>query len=312
MTETIIRTTGLTRDFASIRALDRLTFEVPRGIIFGFLGPNGSGKTTTIRILLGLLEPTEGEAQVMGFDTRTQADRIRAQSGALLEHNGLYERLTAEDNLEFYGRAAKMPADKRQARIHELLELFGLWDRRKDNAGTWSRGMKQKLAVARAMLHRPEIIFLDEPTAGMDPVAAAGFRDELVGIVAREGVTVFLTTHNLSEAEKICSRVAVIRQGKLLAAGPPAELRGKGGASPTEISGRGLDETVLSVVRSKPEVRRASLEGGRLYVELNDGTEMSALIPVLIQAGVQIDEIVRGRASLEDVFLKLVEEDSGD
>src|SRR5690349_13627056 len=147
MTDAIIRTTGLTRDFTATRALDRLTFEVPRGIIFGFLGPNGAGKTTTIRILLGLLEPSSGEAEVMGFDTRREAERIRAQSGALLEHDGLYERLSAEDNLDFYGRIAKMPPDKRQARVRELLELFGLWNRRSDTAGTWSRGMKQKLAV---------------------------------------------------------------------------------------------------------------------------------------------------------------------
>src|SRR4051794_30313897 len=122
MSESIIRTTDLTRDFATTRALDRLTFDVPKGIVFGFLGPNGSGKTTTIRILLGLLEPTQGEAEVMGFNTRTQADRIRAHSGALLEHNGLYERLSAEDNLEFYGRVAKMLPDKRRERIKELLQ----------------------------------------------------------------------------------------------------------------------------------------------------------------------------------------------
>ena len=309
MTDRVIRTTGLTRDFAKTRALDHLTFEVSKGIIFGFLGPNGSGKTTTIRILLGLLEPTEGHAEVLGFDTRKDGDSIRARSGALLEHNGLYERLSAEDNLEFYGRVAKMSPQSRRERIKELLQLFGLWERRADTAGAWSRGMKQKLAVARAMLHRPEIIFLDEPTAGMDPVAAAGFRDEIVGIVAREGVTVFLTTHNLSEAEKICARVAVIRQGKLLAQGPPAELRAQRGSGRTEISGRGLNETVLSVIKSKPEVRSATLEPGKMWVEFHDGSDISTLIPVLIQSGVLIDEIVKGKASLEDVFLKLVEED---
>jgi ABC-2 type transport system ATP-binding protein len=306
---TIIRTTGLTRDFASTRALDRLTFEVPQGIIFGFLGPNGSGKTTTIRILLGLLEPTDGQAEVMGFNTRSDAHRIRAQSGALLEHHGLYERLSAQDNLEFYGRIAGMPAAKRHSRIQEVLELFGLWERRKDASGSWSRGMKQKLAVARAMLHHPQIIFLDEPTAGMDPVAAAGFRDELVRIVAREGVTVFLTTHNLNEAEKICSRVAVIRQGKLLAFGPPAELRAQRGGRTTEIAGRGLTADVLAAMRTRPEVRRASLDGGKLGVELAEGAEIASLIPLLIAAGVQIEEIVKGKASLEDVFLKLVDED---
>jgi ABC-2 type transport system ATP-binding protein len=309
MTDAVIRMEMLTRDFVSVRAIDNLSIDVPRGIIFGFLGPNGSGKTTTIRVLLGLLEPTSGKAEVLGFDTRSHANRIRERSGALLEQNGLYERLSAEDNLEFYGRVAKIPTNKRRERIQELLEMFGLWDRRKDSAGTWSRGMKQKLAVARAMLHRPDIVFLDEPTAGMDPVAAAGFREELLEHVQREGVTVFLTTHNLSEAEKICSRVAVIRQGKLLAEGPPSQLRAQRGSGRTEIIGKGINEKVLDAIRARPQVRAAAIESGKLVVELNKGAETSALIPVLMENGVEIDEIIKGKVSLEDVFLKLVEED---
>jgi ABC-2 type transport system ATP-binding protein len=309
MTDAVIRVEMLTRDFGSVRAIDNLSVNVPRGIVFGFLGPNGSGKTTTIRVLLGLLDPTSGKAEVLGFDSRSQSDRIRERSGALLEQNGLYERLSAEDNLEFYGRVAKIPTSKRRERIKELLEMFGLWDRRRDSAGTWSRGMKQKLAVARAMLHRPDIVFLDEPTAGMDPVAAAGFREELLQHVKREGVTVFLTTHNLAEAEKICSRVAVIRQGKLLAEGPPAQLRAKQGSGRTEIIGKGINEKVLGAVRARPQVRAASIENGILTVELSEGAETSALIPILVENGVEIDEIIKAKASLEDVFLKLVEEE---
>src|ERR1051326_4389535 len=221
----IIRTQGLTRDFASTRALDGLSIEVPRGIVYGFLGPNGSGKITTIRTLLGLLEPSSGKAEVLGCDTVKHPDEIRLRCGALLEHPGIYERLTAEDNLQLYARIWNMTDAERRGRIKEVLESFGLWDRRKDPAGTWSHGMKKKLAVARAMLHRPALLFLDEPSAGLDPVAAAGLRDELASVVRREGVTVFLTTHNLSEAEKLCARVAVIRHGRLLAEGPPDDLR---------------------------------------------------------------------------------------
>src|SRR5262245_32458146 len=191
MADPVIRTQTVTRDFKSTRAVDALTIEVPRGIVFGFLGPNGSGKTTTIRMLLGLLEPTFGKAEVLGFDTVKNPDDIRLRCGALLEHPGLYERLSAEDNLQVYARIWNMRDVERRARIKELLESFGLWDRRKDPAATWSHGMKKKLAVARAMLHRPALLFLDEPSAGLDPVAAAGLRDELSSVVRREGVTVF-------------------------------------------------------------------------------------------------------------------------
>src|SRR5947199_522825 len=198
----IIRTEHLSRFFSTVKAVDDLTLEVPAGIVFGFLGPNGAGKTTTIHLLLGLLEPTRGQARVLGFDTRTQADAIRARSGALLEFAGLYERMSAQDNLDLYGRIYRMPSPERQARIKELLTHLDLWDRRRDLVGTWSRGMKQKLAVARALFHHPPLVFLDEPTAGLDPLAATALREDLAGLVAREGVTVFLTTHNLAEAEK--------------------------------------------------------------------------------------------------------------
>lgn len=151
---------NLTRDFDSIRALDGLSSEIPPGIIFGFLGPNGAGKTTTIRLLLGLLEPTAGHASVLGFDTQTQAAQVRAHTGALLEHTGIYEQMSAADNLEFYGRAFRLPPARRKARIRELLTHMGLWERRHDRAGKWSRGMKQKLALARTLLHRPRLVLL--------------------------------------------------------------------------------------------------------------------------------------------------------
>ncbi len=158
-----ICTEGLTRHFGDVHAVDDLTLEVPSGIVFGFLGPNGSGKTTTIRLLLGLLEPTAGRAEVLGYDTRTQADEVRARTGALLEHAGLYERLTALDNLDFYGRIYGLSAGERAARIEELLRHVDLWDRRNDVVDAWSRGMRQKLAVARAMLHRPPLTFSTSP-----------------------------------------------------------------------------------------------------------------------------------------------------
>ncbi len=231
MREPMIHIEHLSRSFGTVKALDDLSLEVPAGIVFGFLGPNGAGKTTTIHLLLGLLEPTQGQARVLGFDTRTQAEAIRAHSGALLEFAGLYERMNAQDNLDLYGRIYQMPAPARQARIKELLTHLDLWERR------WSRGMKQKLAVARALLHHPSLVFLDEPTAGFDPIAAASLRDDLASLVAREGVTVFLNTHNLTEAEKLCAQVGVIRQGKLVTVGAPDALRARTGGPQAEIVG---------------------------------------------------------------------------
>ena len=309
MPEPIIHTEHLSRSFGAVKAVDDLSLEVPAGIVFGFLGPNGAGKTTTIHLLLGLLEPTGGQASVLGFDTRTQADQIRARSGALLEFAGLYERMSAEDNLDFYGRIYHMPAPDRRARIKELLTHLDLWDRRKDQVSKWSRGMKQKLAVARALFHHPPLIFLDEPTAGFDPVAAAALRDDLASLVAREGVTVFLNTHNLAEAEKLCAQVGVIRQGKLLIVGSPDELRVREGGPQAEIVGRGFNEHTLSLLRERPEVAKAELHGGHLTIELRGEDRIAPLVSLIVQSGGEIEEVRRGKASLEDVFLSLMEEE---
>ena len=309
MNEIAIRTEDLTRDFSTVRAVDSLTIEVEAGTIFGFLGPNAAGKTTTIRLLLGLLEPTSGRAEVLGFDTRTQADEIRSQAGALLEHSGLYERLSAEDNLEFYGRVWHLPAAERQARIKELLTHLDLWERRKESVVTWSRGMKQKLAVARALLHRPSLIFMDEPTAGLDPVAAVALREDLMALATRENVTVFLTTHNLAEAEKLCGKVGVIRQGKLLAVGHPDELRARSGAPHVEIVGHGFSETVLALLRARPEVVAADLQNKRLLIGLRGEVDVAPLVRLIVSAGGEVEEVHKGKATLEEVFLTLMEEE---
>lgn len=303
-----IRTLNLSRTFGQVQAVDDLSLEVPTGSVFGFLGPNGAGKTTTIRLLLGLLEPTAGQAEVLGFDTYSQADQIRLQSGALLEHNGLYERLSAEDNLEFYGRVWHIPPTERQARKKAILSKMGLWERRKDLVGQWSRGMKQKLAVARALFHQPTLLFLDEPTAGLDPVAAAALREDLTALVEQEGITVFLTTHNLSEAEKLCHQVGVIRQGKLLTVGAPAELRSRTGANRCEVYGRGFNPEVIERLHSRPEVTQAKLVNQHLVIDLNGHTEIAGLVNWLVNAGVQVEEIRKSTVSLEEVFLTLVEE----
>jgi ABC-2 type transport system ATP-binding protein len=307
VTQSAIHIDGMTRDFGPVRALDDLSLEVPAGTIFGFLGPNGAGKTTTIRLLLGLLEPTSGRAEVLGFDTRRQAEEIRARTGALLEHSGLYEQLTAEENLDFYGRVWQLTQGERGARVKELLDRMDLWDRRSDRVGTWSRGMKHKLALGRALLHRPPLVFLDEPTAGLDVVAANAVRDELAAMASRDGITVFLTTHNMAEAERLCNQVAVIREGSLIAVGRPDDLRAGGGGR-VEIVGAGFDEDVLRTLRGQAGVSDAELHNDRLFVDLSGDIKVASLVSLLVGAGVQVEEVRKGAASLEEVFLTLMDE----
>ena len=332
-----IRTQYLSRDFGLVRAVSHLDLEVPSGIVFGFLGPNGSGKTTTIRLLLGLLEPSDGRAEVLGFDTRTDPVKIRERCGALLEYSGLYERLSAEDNLEFYGRVWHMSAGERKARIKELLTTMGLYERRKEVVNEWSRGMKQKLAIARAMLHHPALIFLDEPTSGLDPLAAVALREDLAALAGREGVTIFLTTHNLSEAEKLCQQVGVIRQGKLLAVGPLEKLREQSGGSRVEILGRGFTPELQEQLKGRPEVRSLRAQNGNPYpvpygdtagamsinshrpdvpsggqalsIELNGPVEVAPLVRLLVTGGAEVEEVRKEKANLEEMFLALVGED---
>ncbi len=304
-----IRLDALTREFGTARAVDGLTLEVPRGIIFGFLGPNGAGKTTTINLLLGLLEPTAGKAEVLGFDPWRNGDAVRSRTGAVLEQTGVYEQLTAEDNLEFYARAWRMPTAERRERIRELLTGAALWERRGDRAGTWSRGMKQRLALARALLHRPELVLLDEPTAGLDVMAATDVRADLAALAGNDGTTIFLTTHNMAEAERLCALVAVIRGGRLVAVGSPADLRSTAGTPRVEVVGRGFEEGVLEELRARPEVVSITRTNGHLTLELAGAVEPGAIVSLLVRRGVEIDEVRREQASLEEIFVTLMEEE---
>jgi ABC-2 type transport system ATP-binding protein len=309
MADPAIRLEHLSRDFENIRAVNQLSLEVPSGSIFGFLGPNGAGKTTTIHMLLGLLEPTDGRVEVLGFDAKSQGEEIRNSTGALLEHPGIYEQLSAEDNLEFYGRVWRIPEPERGDRIQELLNHIGLWERRKEPAGKWSRGMKQKLALARVLLHKPPLILLDEPTAGLDVMSATAVREDLVSLVEREGITVFLTTHNMAEAEKLCDQVAVIRQGSLVAVGSPDELRARATRPQVVVTGQGFSPSVLEIIQGQPGVSTVSARNGRMIIDLYQEIATATLVNILSDAGAQVDEIRRGKASLEEVFVALMEEE---
>jgi ABC-2 type transport system ATP-binding protein len=202
-----------------------------------------------------------------------------------------------------------MPKAQLDQRIQELLTHLGLWDRRKEAVVKWSRGMKQKLAIARPLLHRPGLVFLDEPTAGLDPVAAASLRDDLAALAARDGATIFLTTHNMAEAEKLCGIVAVIRQGKLVAVGSPAELRMRGGGERTEISGRGFSDAMLAALRQQEGVSQAFVESGQLILVLKNGGGVAPLVNLIVRQGGEVQEIRSSQGSLEEVFLTMMGED---
>jgi len=306
---TAIRARGLTRRFAGVPAVDGLDLDVPSGSIFGFLGPNGAGKTTTIRLLLGLVEPSEGGAEVLGRDVLNDSQGIRERVGVLLENDGLYDRLTARQNLDFFARVARLSSNERESRIRALLDEIGLWDRRDDPVADFSRGMKQKLALARAFIHRPELLFLDEPTAGLDPPTAVVLRRELVHLARERGVTVFLTTHNLLEAERVCDRVAVIRQGRLLAEGPPESIR-SGGERSLVVTATGLRPGLIARLAKEPDVISTRLEpDGRLVLDLVEGTSTAPLIRTLVENGAEVSEARITSASLEESFLALLGED---
>lgn len=304
-----IETKGMTRYFGDLCAVNQVSLQVPTGTIFGFLGPNGAGKTTTLRLLLGLLELNGGSATVLGYDVATQAAAIREHTGVLLEHDGLYQRLTVNDNLDFFGRIYHLDKKTRQARIRELLEHLGLWERRDAAVTKLSKGMKQKVAVARALLHRPSLVFLDEPSVGLDPVAAVALREDIQNLARREGTTVFLTTHNLAEADKICDRVGVIRQGQLIALSTPAELRVSTGKPTTEIYGKAFSDEAIAALRALPQVNSVSVYSDHLQVELDSGAETAPLISLLVREGAEVEEVRKGQGSLEEAFVTLMQEE---
>ncbi|HZW03585.1 MAG TPA: ABC transporter ATP-binding protein [Anaerolineaceae bacterium] len=306
----VIEVSHLSHRYGNRPALDDVSFEVRAGEVFGLLGPNGAGKTTTIRLINGLFEPSAGKLRVLGMDPVTQGEAVRHKTGVLTETPALYERLTARQNLQFFATVSGVPADQSKARAQQLLEYFELTDRADDRAGTFSKGMKQRLALARALIHNPELVFLDEPTAALDPEAALQVRDWIATISRREGNTVILCTHILSEAERLCDRVAVMGPGRLLAVGTLDELRHR--VAP------GL---WLHVELWQPcALRRAALAQipGVLSIEAVDGQPVRSLrvqiagedvVPqvaaeVVAQGG-QLFRLQPDQISLEEVYFRL-------
>jgi ABC-2 type transport system ATP-binding protein len=298
--------THLGRRFGDRWAVRDMTLEVRPGEVLGLLGPNGAGKTTTVRLLTALIEPSEGTATVDGFDVREQPDEVRARVGILTETPGLYDKLSAIANLDFFGRLYRLPTADRAERIERYLRLFNLWDRRNDVAGTFSKGMKQKLAIARALLHDPSVVFLDEPTAALDPEAAFIVR-EAIETLRRHGRTIVLATHNLDEAERLCDRIAFIRGG-LLRVDSPAALRGAIGGRALSIRlARPATDDLLGAIRGLGGVAAASIDDGLVHVGTEDPESIApAVVRALVAAGGDIVEVRPERATLERIYFEVM------
>ncbi len=302
-----IHTDRLTRKFQSLCAVDSLTLNVERGTIYGLLGPSGSGKSTIVRLLLGLLEPTAGSALVLGLDPTRAGASVRAQCGVVLQSPSLYGRLSVEQNLDLFGRIWGLSAQGRAARAKELLTHFGLWERRKETASRLSRGMQQRLAMARAMLPRPALLFLDQPTSGLDPSLAAPLRNDLALLAAEEDVTIFLTTETLTDAEHICKRIGLLRSGQLIAEGAPSELSRRGVGLRLEIVGSGFTQAMIALVSRRREVGSVRTETGRLWIELQADSYAAPVVNLLVESGAQVEEVLRHQPDLESVYRAILE-----
>lgn len=309
-----IETEGLTKYYESLVAVDHLTFKVKEGEVFGLLGPNGAGKTTTIRILACLISPSEGSAKVSGYKIDKDPLAVRQTVGILTENPSLYERLTAQENMNFFAEAYNLTEPQEKAkRIRELLEFFDLFERRNDKVATFSKGMKQKLAIARAIVHNPPILFLDEPTAGLDPESAKEVRDLMKILSRREKHTILLCTHHLEDAERLCSRVMIINKGKSVVVGTPDELRNRIARKPSvQISLKKVDPKIIEAARRVSHVEQVDVDesASSLRIVLDDVSEGTpAVVKSIVDAGGLVIGVHVLRPSLEEAYLKLIKEE---
>jgi ABC-2 type transport system ATP-binding protein len=302
----MIEANGLGRRFGDFWAIRDVSFSLMPGEVFGLLGPNGAGKTTTVRLLTALIEPSEGSATLDGFDVAKQPEEVRKRIGLLTETPGLYERLTAFQNLDFFGRLQGVPPDLRGERIDRLLRLFELSDWRDALAGTLSKGMKQKLAIARAILHEPSVLFFDEPTSGLDPEAAFIVRDAIASLKSA-GRTIVLCTHNLDEAERLCDRVAFVRS-RILRVDSPARLRAAGGTTNVDVAlGDAPAPDLLAAVRALTGVRSVDTTVHGLRVQVEDvRRDTPGLVRALVAAGVDVLGVSAVPATLESIYFEVM------
>lgn len=302
----MIETHGLSKYFDGNHAVEHLDLEVKRGEIFAFLGPNGAGKTTTVRMLACLIAPTDGTALLDGNLVGRDNEAIRAKIGILTESPGLYEKLSSRQNLEYFGRLYGMSNAARSDAVKRYLEMLGLWSRRDEPVAGFSKGMKQKLAIARALLHDPRVVFLDEPTSSLDPESAKVVRD-FVAELKSEGHTIFLCTHNLDEADRLADRIGVMKQ-RLLQVDTPTNLRRSLYGRHAVVRMRAVSDAQEAAVRALPFVKSVDREDDRLILGLDDPDAMTpSVVTTLVGAGAEIQSVGEERHSLEEVYLSLVE-----
>ena len=302
----MIEIESLTKKFGDLTAVDDLNFNVNEGEVFGFLGPNGAGKTTTVRMLCCLISKTSGNARISEYEIGNKEDslKIRKMIGLVPDNVGLSEHLSAYDNLDFYGKIYDLTDVQRKESIQRFLEMLGLWEKRNVSVGTFSKGMKQKLAIARALIHDPQILFLDEPTANLDPEAAKTVRDFILGL-KKQKKTIFLNTHNLDEAQRICDRIGILNT-KLLTVGTPEDLESKIRGKKTVIE---LEQVTDKTVKSlqKLSLTNLTIEGNKiLFDTVDSGSRNWAVVEAIVLAGGHVNIVNVVGSTLEDVYLKLV------
>ena len=305
----MIEAVGLTKHFHSLTAVHDLSFTVGDGEIFGILGPNGAGKTTSIRMLAGLIGPSEGTARINGLDLGRDSQRIRATTGVLTEAPGLHDKLTARHNLGYYGRLYGLRGANLRRAVDRYLGVVGLADEGDRRVGGFSKGMRQKVAIARALLHEPEVVYLDEPTSALDPSAAKTVRD-FVATLRDAGRSVVVSTHNLDEAERLCDRIGIMR-GTLLLVDTPSRLRrqGRSASVRVDIVGARQPQSFLDMLAELPFVEAAQASDGALRVEVGDPRgDNPELVRALVAAGARIVAVTEEVATLEQVYLDLVGE----
>ena len=303
----MIEAENLTKKFGEFTAVDNLTLNVKEGEVFGFLGPNGAGKTTTMRMLCCLISKTSGEARIAGYDVNDPEDslEIRKIIGLLPENMGLYDDLSAYDNLDFYGKLYECPETQRKENIEHFLKMLELWDKRDLLAGTFSKGMKQKLAIARTLIHDPQILFLDEPTANLDPESSKTVREFILQLKKEKNATIFLNTHNLDEAQRICDKIGIFNT-KLRATGTPQELEGSVWGNKTVVELEQVTDKILEAL-DKLSVKNIIIDNNKLTIDVeNPEKENPFIVNAIVGAGGQVQYVNRLSPTLEDAYLKFV------
>ena len=303
----MIEMRGLSRSFGNNRVVSNLNLKINEGEVFGFLGPNGAGKTTTVRMLACLIRPTEGTAILDGKDIRNENDAmsIRREIGMLTESPGLYDTLSAQRNLEFYAKLYDVPEAMRKERIEHYLKMLGLWEKRSEPVGGFSKGMKQKMAIARCLLHEPKVLFLDEPTSGLDPEASRVVRDFILELKG-EGRTIFLCTHNLDEADRICDRIGLFK-GSLLGVDTPSRLKNDLYGRSITVQLKDVPAAIVEGVKALPFVKNLEVQGNHLTMNVSAPEQDNpALMRSLISLGADVQFVYENKHSLEDVYFKVM------